>query len=66
MNKNDNERCEKCDSTNGHKSYCDGPVCGCGELKHFYCKDCGHTTHFYHITKKGKEILKILMKEREG
>jgi len=35
------------------------------EPKYFSCTDCGHMTSFYHITKKGKEILRILLTDEE-
>ncbi len=54
-------KCEKCGSTEGSKSLCDFGDCACGEVKHFSCSKCGHTTPFYHITKLGKEVLSMLL-----
>jgi len=57
-------KCEKCGSDNGSGIYCTNEECGCGELKYWICKDCGHVTSYFHITKKGKEVLRVLLKER--
>ena len=55
-------KCEKCGADNGFGTYCDSEECGCGALKHWSCKDCGHVTHYFHATKKGKEVLRVLLK----
>lgn len=56
-------KCEKCGSDNGSGIYCDSEECGCGALKYWSCKDCVHTTHYFHATKRGKEVLRILLTE---
>ena len=56
--------CEKCGSTEGWGIYCDSQECGCGALKYWNCK-CGHVTSYFHVTKKGKEVLKTLLGEKE-
>ena len=56
--------CENCDSDNGVGTYCTLSLtneCGCGELTEWRCRDCGHTTPYYHATRKAKEVLGILL-----
>ena len=57
-------KCEECGSDNGSGIYCKDPECGCGgELKYWSCKACGHMTSYFHITAKGREVLRILLSE---
>ena len=49
-------KCEHCGSTEGSIiRHSDGEVSG------FSCHKCGRHTSFYHITEKGREILRILL-----
>jgi len=55
-----NGKCEKCGSDDGYGIYCTDPECGCGEeLKYWHCR-CGHVTSYFHITNRGREVLRIL------
>ena len=57
--------CENCGSNEGYGIYCTDPKCGCGgELKYWHCKDCRHVTSFFHITGKGREVLRTLLGEK--
>ena len=60
MVRSEEVKCEKCGSTDGSVLYhTDGAV------SKFSCTKCGHLTVYYHITEKGREVLRRLLGLKE-
>lgn len=49
-------KCTNCSSENVVIAYCED-----GEISHVTCNVCQHREPYYHITERGKEILRILL-----
>jgi len=55
----DLSKCESCGSTDTHYRYSDD-----GEVSAVVCHICGHDEPVFHITKRGREVLEILLGDK--
>ena len=56
-------KCEECGSTNVKINRHHNDDAEEGSIESTECRNCGHRTPYYQISKKGKEILKILLSD---
>jgi Zn ribbon nucleic-acid-binding protein len=59
-------KCEECGSTNVKINYRSKEDIEEGLIESVDCLDCGHHEPYFHITERGKEVLKVLLPDIES